>query len=511
MTEKVALSDDVTLFHGDCLDVLKEMPDNSVDACVTDPPYGLSEQPDIEKVLRHWLDGDDYEHDSRGFMSASWDSFVPSPNVWREVYRVMKPGALLLAFGGTRTSDLLSIAIRFAGFELRDTISHLHNAGPLLWAYGSGFPKSADLSKMLDKASGKEREVVEKKPQAGAKFKLTQQLIDNKGFNDPARTEYNVTAPATPEAIDFSGFGSGLKPAVEPILMVRKPIEPVTSDEIHDITGWDYWHSSKDVKNTLGNRFKAWKKYNIRLPSGHVEDITLTQVGRRALHKDVESDTIFIQRSTRQDRKRPTGDTLLHRIDVKKYRSFKLTNTAANALKWRIGGINVDSCRVGTETITSSGQACRDMQQKCYDHGIRPYKAGLPGEGHPPTQHTGRWPANLLLSHDSRCERVGVRRVRGHKGYPDGPGGKSEIYRGNAKDVTGYQHSKEFQKAGIEGRADSDGLEEVEAWDCVEGCPILLLDRQSGESKSGASTCIASSLAAPFTRTSVGRNGVLSS
>ena len=92
----------VTLFHGDCLDVLRTLPDASVDAVVTDPPYGLSAEPDMTEVMRHWLAGDDYTHRGAGFMSKSWDSFVPGPAIWRECFRALKPGGHLLAFVGSR-------------------------------------------------------------------------------------------------------------------------------------------------------------------------------------------------------------------------------------------------------------------------------------------------------------------------------------------------------------------------------------------------------------------------
>lgn len=106
----------------------------------------MSREPDIAEVLTHWLAGDDYTHRSRGFMGSSWDSFVPGPAYWREVYRVLKPGGFLLAFSSTRTADLLGIAIRLAGFERRDQILSLsaggdaaESLGPELdWIYGSG-------------------------------------------------------------------------------------------------------------------------------------------------------------------------------------------------------------------------------------------------------------------------------------------------------------------------------------------------------------------------------------
>jgi DNA modification methylase len=137
--------------EGDCVELMAGMEPESIDAVICDPPYGLSKEPDIIEVLTHWLAGDDYKHRGGGFMGRDWDSFVPGPSYWRECFRVMRPGAHLLAFGGTRTYDLLVIAIRLAGFEIRDRIV-VHGSTPeggdayrelgpeLDWMYGSGFP-----------------------------------------------------------------------------------------------------------------------------------------------------------------------------------------------------------------------------------------------------------------------------------------------------------------------------------------------------------------------------------
>lgn len=121
--------------HGDCRDVMATMEPNSVDSICCDPPYGLSDEPNAAEVLQHWLAGDDYVHRGNGFMGNSWDSFVPGPATWREAYRVLKPGGFLLAFFSTRTYDLGAIAIRLAGFEMRDMIE---------WLYGSGMPKGGN-------------------------------------------------------------------------------------------------------------------------------------------------------------------------------------------------------------------------------------------------------------------------------------------------------------------------------------------------------------------------------
>lgn len=121
---------------GDSLEILKEIPDNFIDSIVCDPPYGLSKEPDMKEVIAHWMAGDDYTHKGGGFMGKKWDSFVPGPAIWKECLRVLKPGGYLLAFFGSRTYDMGALAVRLAGFEIRDQI---------MWVYGSGFPKSVNL------------------------------------------------------------------------------------------------------------------------------------------------------------------------------------------------------------------------------------------------------------------------------------------------------------------------------------------------------------------------------
>jgi len=147
----------------DCLNVLRAMPDNCVDAVVTDPPYGLTDLSldKVTGVLRAWLNGEKAQVNGHGFMGKSWDAICIGPEVWREVYRVLKPGGHCLVFAGTRTMDLAAVALRLAGFELRDSIGRAHDGGqaPLLaWVQGSGFPKSLDISKQLDRMEYQRRE-----------------------------------------------------------------------------------------------------------------------------------------------------------------------------------------------------------------------------------------------------------------------------------------------------------------------------------------------------------------
>jgi len=199
------------LHLGDCLEILRTLPDNSVDSIVTDPPYGLSKEPDMAEVLRHWLAGDDYQHKGGGFMGKTWDSFVPGPAVWRECLRVLKPGGHLLAFFGTRTQDIGTLAIRLSGFEIRDSIA---------WVYGSGFPKSMDVSKAIDKAAGAKREVIGANPNHRAVSGVAYAGTYAGGNTGAA----DITGPATEAARQWQGWGTALKPALEPITVARKPL-----------------------------------------------------------------------------------------------------------------------------------------------------------------------------------------------------------------------------------------------------------------------------------------------
>jgi DNA modification methylase len=208
---------EAVLVAGDNRETLRLLPDCSVDAVVTDPPYGLNKAPNMDEVLRHWLAGDDFAASGSGFMGKGWDSFVPGPATWREVFRVLKPGGHVLMFGGTRMWDVATLALRLAGFEVRDT---------LMWVYGSGMPKSHDVSKAIDKLHGATREVIGTKK--GVKADPSTGRNDMPGKTVGVKqivTDVPVTAPATEDAVRWDGWGTALKPAWEPIVLARKPLE----------------------------------------------------------------------------------------------------------------------------------------------------------------------------------------------------------------------------------------------------------------------------------------------
>ena len=260
------------LIHGDCLEKLKELPDCSVDSIVTDPPYGLS------------------------FMGKKWDYDVPSVEVWAECLRVLKPGGHLLAFAGTRTQHRMAVRIEDAGLEIRDMIA---------WVYGSGFPKSLDVSKAIDKAAGAKREVIGQTKANGIKA-ITKTRVEQ-GYRKNLtianeRDIRDITAPATDSAKHWQGWGTALKPALEPITVARKPF------------------------------------------AGTV---------------------------------------------------------AANVLEHGTGAINVDGCRIGTETITQR------LATVVGGKSIGAKAVGVPQKATGETTQTiGRWPANLF--HDGSDETAGL-------------------------------------------------------------------------------------------------------
>ena len=183
------MTNKINLLQGDCLQTMKTLPDNSVDAIVSDPPYGIS------------------------FMAKKWDYDVPSVEVWKEAMRVLKPGGHALIACGTRTQHRMVVNIEDAGFEIRDVVS---------WIYGSGFPKSLNISKAIDKAAGAEREKImvptKKGNHAGQAGDIA---LGASGMTD-------ISAPATEAAKQWDGFGTALKPAVEFFTLARKPLSEKT-------------------------------------------------------------------------------------------------------------------------------------------------------------------------------------------------------------------------------------------------------------------------------------------
>jgi len=182
------------VINDDCRNAMRGMDADSISAIVTDPPYGLK------------------------FMGKGWDNNVPGIEFWEEALRVAKPGCHLLAFGGTRTYHRLTCAIEDAGWEIRDS---------LMWVYGSGFPKSHDVSKAIDKESGAEREKIKTKARPESCGTMSGKS-DTRPWIEESRKkgyhEHSGPNPVTDAAKLWEGWGTALKPSWEPIILARKPL-----------------------------------------------------------------------------------------------------------------------------------------------------------------------------------------------------------------------------------------------------------------------------------------------
>ena len=390
------------LYHGDCSEVLKELPSESVDAMVTDPPAAVA------------------------FMGSKWDSFSSFQafqdfltGVFTEAYRVLKPGAHALVWSLPRTSHHTAMALERAGFETRDAINNVKDrsaevesflrsltpeqvellvrAGPtdgvFLHCFGSGFPKSLNVGKAIDKLKGVERRVVGVKPGheefAGRKTRghITAfregalEGFDRPWMHDEAAQEryHQQTAPGTPEAEKWEGFGTALKPAIEIWWLVRKPLR------------------EKSI--------------------------------------------------------------------------------AEQVLATGTGAINIDGCRVGyvseedqasafpggattSRKVTGGGLGC----------GMKPHER----DTFEATRSTGRWPSNLTLQHSPACKIVGTKTVKGDpRGECEGerPGG---FFSPGSEAGSGEPNARVY------------GDQEVPVYECAPGCPVPVVDEQSGDTTSGA-------------------------
>ena len=331
------------IYNLDNIEGMKQMIDEGVqvNSIVTDPPYNLS------------------------FMNKSWDS-VGTPKEFQEwnyqwaeyAYQILKPGGYLVVFGGTRTCHRMVSGVEDAGFEIKDTLE---------WIYGSGFPKSYNISKGFDKQAGVERTEGAREWSGG---KRTGGIVGNKDTNLGTQTKTLYDIPATDLAKQWNGYGTALKPAHEPILLAQKPREGTYCNNIE---------------------------------------------------------------------------------------------------KYGCGGINIDDCRINT-TYSNKGRNIRNEDEEEYTvQNCPPKRKGMKTRTEPNSK--GRFPANLLLTHSPNCELIGTKKVKGSKGGIRKSG--TEFFGEAAKNSNSIKL----------GHADKDGLEEVEQWDCVEDCPIRIMDEQSGDIK----------------------------
>lgn len=330
------------VLHGDNLVTLKAMESNQFDAVVTDPPYGLGREPDALAMLADWVNAGHHAHTSAGgFMGREWDAFVPQPRLWREVFRVLKPGGHLLSFAGTRTVDLVGLGLRLAGFEIRDQI---------YWHYSQGFPKSLNVSKAIDRMREDDvrpvcrslRAAIEASPHTltaiGAHMGVTGRMVDHWACHD---TGSQPTCPSWEQWLAlkaFIGFGDEMDAEVRR-LNERKG------------TPGEAWHERPVVDSVM--RTDAMK---VRLG---VPDIAGIGSPKRMVDVTTPARSEAHEWDGWGTALKPACEPV---IIARK--PLAEPTVARNVLKWRTGAINIDACRIESD------------------------------EG-------GRWPANVILDDDA--------------------------------------------------------------------------------------------------------------
>jgi DNA modification methylase len=338
----------IELLHGDCLERLRELPDCSVDACVTDPPYGLR------------------------FMGKAWDYDVPQAAVWREVLRVLKPGGHLLAFAGTRTQHRMAVQIEDAGFEIRDLIA---------WVYGSGFPKSLDVSKAIDKLDAKD-------DQERRRLRFTAWVRGT-----------GVTSREINEATGTNMGGHYTTAASQPAIMTREHLQ-ACRHLLGDVPEWV--EREADIRSIESQNFKARevvgeKTSGLSAGSGNTVGKFTDSRNERGMVNITAPATPGAQQWA------GWGTALKPALEpITVARKPLVGAVAANVLAHGTGGINVDGCRVEANDL--------DALQKNWDR-VQSASQGIASTGLKAIDlldraPTGRWPTNLI--HDGSEEVVGL-------------------------------------------------------------------------------------------------------
>jgi DNA modification methylase len=359
------------IIRGDCLEVLAGLKANSIDACVTDPPYGLV------------------------FMGRDWDRAVPGPAYWRAVFRVLKPGAHLLAFAGTRTYHRMACAIEDAGFEIRDTI---------MWVYGSGFPKSLDVSKAIDKARDDH-----------AALCAVTSFVAN-ALRKTGKSNADVDA-----LFGFNGMAGH---------WTTKASQPA-------VPTWDQWIRLKkflgftremdaEVWRLNGRKGKPGENWNV-VAERKAGCATGSVYGDFAQRVEINDPTAAARQwSGFGTALKPACEPI-----VIARKPLSESTVAANVLKWGTGALNIDACRV------TAAEGDEPLKWETPRGGI--WKTDAQAQA----QALGRWPANLI--HDGSDEVVGA--------FPDGVSfsGARNIKRSSGKELNGNSgptYGKESRPAG---------------------------------------------------------------
>lgn len=368
---------------GENLETMRGMPDNCVDAVITDPPYGLANFSAelVAEVMRTWLTTDRaYIPKGKGFMGKAWDAFVPPPACWDEVYRVLKPGGHVLAFAAPRTYDLMAMSIRLAGFEVRDQIDYI---------FGTGFPKSMNLAKGFDKRRHDREAVLEVtawiRERRDAVGVTNQQIDDAFGFvGMSGHWTTGASQPAVPtlEQVPvllelLKATESDLPPRIAELLVTlnKRKGQPGEAWETAEVVGEHGPVPQAVVSNMLmGSRYSEIKAPN--------SDLAKQWEGFGTALKPSHEPVVLA-------RKPPTGTTL------------------DNVATYGTGALNIDACRLpmsaedeaAINNMGGFGQASYLGGGEKSSFAMVAPKNNIDSEAHP----KGRWPANVVLGHGDDC------------------------------------------------------------------------------------------------------------
>lgn len=383
----------VKLFHGDCVEVLKTLPDNSVDAVVTDPPYGIRfmgkawDGEDIEEMTRKRRESkpmpDGVGGPNGGYQSASTEAGRYNQTLtanqafgewcleWtRECFRVLKPGGHILAFGGSRTWHRLASAVEDAGFEIRDSIA---------WLYGSGFPKSMDISKAIDKM----------RHESADKLKVTTWLADQADANNITRRMLDIAMGTS----DMGGWWlSRIEhrcqiPTMEQIPRVLATLGVEAEDVPAEIQELIF-----ELNGAKGTPGKAWLEREV-VGTRETGDALGWLQSTGSITKTVDVTTAASEAAKKWE---GWGTTLKPSFEpvVVGRKPMRLT-TAANVLKHGVGGMNIAATRVGDELRTNNAGSASSLHAVSrVEQGYRDTITECEGVA---STVTGRWPTNVIL------------------------------------------------------------------------------------------------------------------
>jgi DNA modification methylase len=362
--------DGVRVFAGDCREVLKSLPDCSVDSIVTDPPYGLSNTtPELVNVtLGKWLAGErDFIPDGKGFMGKDWDAFVPPPAVWDECLRVLKPGGHLLAFFGSRTMDLGQLSIRLAGFEIRDSIA---------WMYGAGFPKSLDVSKAIDKGQGENRarqlRFTEWMRSTGITAGHANKILQDAGAISENGTMAGHYFDRTQPAIATADLFDKLRPHLPP---VPEEIERLVAERSG--ISWPDYVKREVIGQKMSGIADKNEKARHTIGASKVVQVDITSPATPEAEKWQGWGTAL----------KPAHEPIVVA------RKPLVGTVAGNVLEWGTGGLNIDGSRIGYASDSDKNSA--KPQGKTLKHKGWDSESWL--EETKPVNPAGRWPANVIL------------------------------------------------------------------------------------------------------------------